>query len=50
VPSAHGIQVITVTASRIARIVSFNDPGLLTAFGLPQALPSATAVAPEPRP
>jgi len=32
---AHAIQVLTVTASGIAQIVSFNDAGLLPAFGLP---------------
>jgi RNA polymerase sigma-70 factor (ECF subfamily) len=37
---AHGIMVLTVTGSRVARIVSFNDPGLFPAFGLPQALPA----------
>jgi RNA polymerase sigma-70 factor (ECF subfamily) len=32
---AHAIQVLTVRAGRIARIVSFNDGRLLAAFGLP---------------
>jgi len=32
---AHAIQVLTVTANGISRIVSFNDGGLLAAFGLP---------------
>jgi RNA polymerase sigma-70 factor (ECF subfamily) len=32
---AHAIQVLTVTADGISRIVSFNDGGLLAAFGLP---------------
>jgi RNA polymerase sigma-70 factor, ECF subfamily len=32
---AHAIQVLTVHAGRIARIVSFNDGRLLAAFGLP---------------
>jgi len=34
---AHAIQVLTVagTGPAIGRIVSFNDPGLLPAFGLP---------------
>jgi RNA polymerase sigma-70 factor (ECF subfamily) len=31
----HAIQVLTVTAEGISRIVSFNDGGLLAAFGLP---------------
>jgi RNA polymerase sigma-70 factor, ECF subfamily len=37
---AHGVAVLTFTGSRIARIVSFLDPGLLPAFDLPQALPA----------
>jgi RNA polymerase sigma-70 factor, ECF subfamily len=32
---AHAIQVLTVRAGRIARIVSFNDGRLLATFGLP---------------
>jgi RNA polymerase sigma-70 factor, ECF subfamily len=32
---AHAIQVLTITAASIARIVSFNDPGLFGTFGLP---------------
>ena len=32
---AHAIQVLTVTATGIARIVAFADPGLFPAFGLP---------------
>ncbi len=47
---AHGIQVLTIAASRVARVVSFNDPGLVAAFGLPQALPAATIAAQAPRP
>jgi RNA polymerase sigma-70 factor (ECF subfamily) len=49
---AHAVQVLTLAGSRgevregrpagpaqrIARIVSFNDPGLVTTFGLPQVL------------
>jgi RNA polymerase sigma-70 factor, ECF subfamily len=35
---AHAIQVLTVRAGRIARIVSFNDGRLLAAFGLPDRL------------
>jgi RNA polymerase sigma-70 factor, ECF subfamily len=33
---AHAVQVLTVTATGIARIVAFADPGLFTLFGLPQ--------------
>jgi RNA polymerase sigma-70 factor, ECF subfamily len=51
---AHAIQVLTLTGSRVARIVSFNDAGLVTTFGLPQALPAAalpgSAAAPGLRP
>jgi RNA polymerase sigma-70 factor, ECF subfamily len=43
---AHAIQVLTVTPSGIARIVSFNDPGLLAAFGLPPVFPGLGAAAP----
>jgi len=32
---AHAVQVLTVTASGIARIVVFLDPGLFPRFGLP---------------
>jgi RNA polymerase sigma-70 factor (ECF subfamily) len=38
---AHGIQVLTVVASRVARVTSFNDPGLLAIFGLPHTVPAA---------
>jgi RNA polymerase sigma-70 factor (ECF subfamily) len=38
---AHAIQVLTLAGSRVARIVSFNDPGLVTTFGLPQVLPAS---------
>jgi hypothetical protein len=33
--------VLTIAASRVARVTSFNDPGLFQAFGLPQAAPAA---------
>jgi RNA polymerase sigma-70 factor (ECF subfamily) len=32
---AHAIQVLTVSASGVSRIVSFNDAALFPAFGLP---------------
>jgi RNA polymerase sigma-70 factor, ECF subfamily len=38
---SHAVQVLTVTSTGISRIVSFNDPGLFTAFGLPETLGSA---------
>ncbi|MGH3150402.1 MAG: hypothetical protein ACRDOB_06705 [Streptosporangiaceae bacterium] len=34
---AHAIQVLTPAASGLARIVSFNEPGLFAVFGLPAA-------------
>jgi RNA polymerase sigma-70 factor (ECF subfamily) len=36
---AHGIQVLTVAGSRVARIASFHQPGVIAAFGLPATLP-----------
>jgi RNA polymerase sigma-70 factor (ECF subfamily) len=38
---AHAVQVLTVTAAGIARIVAFTDPGLFTSFGLPSRYGSA---------
>jgi RNA polymerase sigma-70 factor (ECF subfamily) len=47
---AHGIQVLTISGPRVARIVSFNDPGLFPAFGLPPALaPGSTPGQPPGR-
>jgi RNA polymerase sigma-70 factor, ECF subfamily len=43
---AHSICVLTIAASRVARVTSFNDPGLFTTFGLPQAAPAAAAPVP----
>jgi RNA polymerase sigma-70 factor (ECF subfamily) len=43
---AHSICVLTIAASRVARVTSFNDPGLFPAFGLPQAVPAAAALVP----
>jgi RNA polymerase sigma-70 factor (ECF subfamily) len=41
---AHAIQVLTVTAAGIARVVTFLDPGLFTAFDLPRVYgPAAVA-------
>jgi len=45
----HGIKVLTIAASRVTRIVSFNDPGLFAIFGLPQALPASPTAAPASR-
>src|SRR6266700_583563 len=43
---AHSICVLTIAASRVARVTSFKDPGLFPAFGLPQAPPAAAAPVP----
>jgi RNA polymerase sigma-70 factor (ECF subfamily) len=43
---AHSICVLTVAASRVARVTSFNDSGLFPAFGLPQTAPAAAAPVP----
>ena len=40
---AHTISVLSIAESRIARVTSFNDPGLFTVFSLPQTVP-ATAI------
>jgi RNA polymerase sigma-70 factor (ECF subfamily) len=45
---AHAVQVLTVAATGIARIVAFTDPGLFTLLGLP--LQYGTAAAPSPGP
>ena len=43
---AHSICVLTIAASRVARVTSFNDPGLFATFGLSQAAPAAAAPVP----
>jgi RNA polymerase sigma-70 factor, ECF subfamily len=43
---AHSICVLTIAASRVARVTSFNDPVLFATFGLPQAAPTAAAPVP----
>ena len=45
---AHAVHVLTVAGAGIAHIVSFNQPELFPAFGLPQVLPAAPGTA-EPR-
>jgi RNA polymerase sigma-70 factor, ECF subfamily len=35
---AHALQVLTVTARGIARIVAFRNPGLFGSFGLPESV------------
>lgn len=42
---AHAVHVLTVADAGIAHIVSFNQPELFPAFGLPQVLPAATGTA-----
>ncbi|HJY62191.1 MAG TPA: RNA polymerase subunit sigma-70, partial [Streptosporangiaceae bacterium] len=43
---AHSICVLTIAASRVTRVTSFNDPGLFATFGLPQAVAAAAAPVP----
>ena len=43
---AHSICVLTIAASRVARVTSFNDPGLFAAFGLLQTVPAAAVPVP----
>jgi RNA polymerase sigma-70 factor (ECF subfamily) len=43
---AHAMQVLTIAASRVARVTLFNDPGLFAAFGLLEAVPAAAAPVP----
>jgi RNA polymerase sigma-70 factor, ECF subfamily len=42
---AHAVHVLTIADAGIAHIVSFNQPALFNAFGLPQILPAATGAA-----
>jgi RNA polymerase sigma-70 factor (ECF subfamily) len=44
---ALGVQVLTLTAGRVARVVAFHDPGLVPVFGLPPALPPSAPPAPR---
>ncbi len=37
---AFGVAVLSLTATGIARIVVFGDPGLVARFGLPPVLPA----------
>jgi RNA polymerase sigma-70 factor (ECF subfamily) len=43
---AHSICVLTIAASRVARVTSFNDPGLFATFSLPQTVPAAAVPVP----
>src|SRR5580704_5127719 len=40
---AHALQVLTLTATGIARLVAFADPGRFTSFGLPPEDPAGPA-------
>jgi RNA polymerase sigma-70 factor, ECF subfamily len=40
---AHALEVLTLTATGIARIVAFTDPGRFTSFGLPPEYPAGPA-------
>jgi RNA polymerase sigma-70 factor (ECF subfamily) len=42
---AHAIAVLTIAGGGIARISSFNDPGLFAAFGMPQVFPATGSAA-----
>jgi len=42
---AHAVQVLTIGATGIAHIVSFNQPELFAAFSLPQTIPAVAATA-----
>jgi RNA polymerase sigma-70 factor, ECF subfamily len=46
---AHAVLVLSITATGIARIVSFQNPGLFGSFGLPQEY-RATGPMPAPGP
>ena len=43
---AHGIKVLTLIGTRIARITAFNDATLVPAFGFPAVLPDSHPVHP----
>src|SRR5487761_97238 len=43
---AHAIQVLSIAASRITRVTSFNDHRLLATFGLPPTVPAAADLVP----
>jgi len=47
---AHAVQVLTVAATGVARIVAFTDPDLFTLFGLPLQSGTAAELAATPSP
>lgn len=40
---AHGVQVLNLVGTQVARIVAFNDPTLVATFGLPPVLTDSRA-------
>jgi len=40
---AHGLDVLSLVGGRIARIVAFNDPGIVAKFGLHETITPSTA-------
>ncbi len=40
---AHGLDVLSISDGRIARIVAFMDPAIVAAFGIPDIFPSPSA-------
>jgi RNA polymerase sigma-70 factor (TIGR02960 family) len=47
--AAHGIVVLSATATGVSRVVEFGDPALLAGFGLPALLPALLAPGPLSR-
>ena len=47
---ARSICVLTIAASRVARVTSFNDPDLFATFGLPQTALAAAIPVPADEP
>ena len=43
---AHSVCVLTIAASRVTRVTSFNEPDLFATFGLPPTVPAVAALAP----
>jgi RNA polymerase sigma-70 factor (ECF subfamily) len=46
---AHGLDVLSLVGGRIARIVAFNDPTLVTKFGLPETVTESPTLPNAPR-
>src|SRR5271165_1908422 len=46
---ASGLDVLSLVGGRIARIVAFNDPTLVTPFGLPETFPEPPTQPPAAR-